>query len=233
VTDNVKDQYLALTMPGTGNTASALFGRARNSLALLFLNNVGDGTERNLAIGTVHNTDVILGSNNTEVITIKNSGLVGIGTSAPGSKLHVVGGANDVFLVEDDSGACEAQPTTTGLTWSCSSDIRLKKDIRNPSSQLPYLLNIPLKDYTVIKTGERVTGPIAQEVQQTYPELVSQGDDGYLQVSELSSWMVIKAIQELYQKIVGNGAHLQKQIDEQQKIIEDLRGQVDILRKTH
>jgi len=59
------------------------------------------------------------------------------------------------------------------------------------------MAGIPLKDYTVIKTGENATGPIAQDLLKTNPELVRQGDDGYYQVSELSQWTLVKAIQEL------------------------------------
>ena len=135
----------------------------------------------------------------TAAMTINDAGSVGIGTTAPGSRLEVenTGSANDVLLLEDSSGLCEAQPTTTGLTWSCSSDARLKSNIRNASAVLGYIAGIPLKDYTVIKTGENATGPIAQELLAGYKELVREGDDGYYQVSELSQWALAKAIQEL------------------------------------
>lgn len=138
------------------------------------------------------------------LLTVKDSlfvidsiGKVGVGKSTPGSQLHIKSAnANDALLVEDDSGACEAQPTSTGLTWSCSSDQRLKTDIQIPSAVLNYVKNIPLKDYTVIKTAERVMGPIAQELLETYPELVTTGEDGYYRVSSLGSWTLVKAIQE-------------------------------------
>ena len=123
----------------------------------------------------------------------------GIGTTGPGSRLEVenTASADDVLLLEDSSGLCEAQPSTTGLTWSCSSDARLKSNIRNASDVLGYIAGIPLKDYTVIKTGENATGPIAQDLLKTNPELVRTGDDGYYQVSELSQWTLVKALQEL------------------------------------
>ena len=87
-------------------------------------------------------------------------GNVGIGTNAPGSRLEVenTASADDVLLLEDSSGVCEAQPTTTGLTWSCSSDISLKENITNASSYLNYVIGIPLFDYTVKKNRRESNG---------------------------------------------------------------------------
>ena len=134
-------------------------------------------------------------------MTILGNGNVGIADTTPDSKLDVVNtsSANDVLQVQDSSGTCEAQPTTTGLTWACSSDARLKVDIRPTTYQsLDYINGIPLHDYTVIKTGEEVkAGVVAQELLENYPELVSVGDDDFYQVSELPNWQLVKAIQEL------------------------------------
>ena len=105
-------------------------------------------------------------------------GKVGIGTVSPGSKLEAenTASANDVLLLEDSSGLCEAQPTTTDLTWSCSSDEKLKTNI-NPSrfNALNYVIGIPLFDYTVKKTGENATGWVAQEMLKNplYADLVT------------------------------------------------------------
>jgi len=100
--------------------------------------------------------------------------------------------------LQDSSGICEAQPTTTGLTWSCSSDIRLKENITNASSSLDYINGLPLFDYTVKKTRERTMGHIAQKMLETYPELVNiNNEDGYYMVSEINSWKLVNAIKEL------------------------------------
>jgi len=162
-----------------------------------------------------------------------NGGNVGIGTTGPGSRLEVenTASADDVLLLEDSSGLCEAQPTTTGLTWSCSSDIRLKSNIRNASSKLGYVLGLPLFDYNVIKTGENATGPIAQETLKKYPELVREGDDGYLIVSEIPQPVIIKAIQELKAE---KDSEIMKLKEENGRLRTDmvfLRQEIEILKK--
>ena len=184
-------------------------------------------------IDTVGSTAIGLftynGVSTTEKMRVDKNGNVGIGATSPGSRLEVenTASADDVLLLEDSSGLCEAQPTTTGLTWSCSSDIRLKSNIRNASSVLGYIAGIPLKDYTVIKTGENVTGPIAQELLGEYPELVRLGDDGYYQVSELSQWTLVKAIQELKQgndKLKSENSQLKTKLSNLESRIAKLEG---------
>lgn len=135
----------------------------------------------------------------TPVVSITINSNVGIGDTSPDSALDIVrtGSANDVLQLEDSDGVCEAQPTTTGLTWSCSSDERLKTNIRDALPVMDFFKGFRIRDYTVIKTGENATGIIAQEVMQNHPELVTKGDDGYLSVSEPNPWMFVKAIQEL------------------------------------
>lgn len=150
-------------------------------------------------------------------------GTVGVNVITAGSRLHTKGGTNDALLVEDDSGLCEAQPTTTGLTWSCSSDERLKTDIVPTTFKaLDYLDSIPLFDYTVIKTGERVVGPVAQRLIASHPELVTLAtstekseqtfgeENEQYQVSEPTTWQIVKAIQEMWNKVIGHESRIEQ-----------------------
>jgi hypothetical protein len=84
--------YMSVSMPGSGNTAS-LFGNTRSGIASIFTNGIGAGTGRILALGTVKANDVILGTNNAENVRIVSGGNVGIGTVNPLAKLQVGGDA--------------------------------------------------------------------------------------------------------------------------------------------
>jgi Chaperone of endosialidase len=87
-------------------------------------------------------------------------------------------------------------PTTSSMTPSCSSDIRLKKDIHDADSALPWLAGFHVRDYMVRVDGSKATGVIAQELQETHPEMVRMGEDGYYTVDGPNPWKLVKAFQE-------------------------------------
>ncbi|MFA6405092.1 MAG: tail fiber domain-containing protein, partial [Candidatus Paceibacterota bacterium] len=140
----------------------------------------------------------------TNRMTIKATGNVGIGTTSPLYKLAIQNTADgNTLQIYDTDGNCLLNPETSALDTTCTSDMRLKTDIVNTGSVLSYLSNIPIRDYTVISSGDKRTGVIAQELLANYPELVSMGTDGYYGVKEINSWKLIKGIQELDTKIIS------------------------------
>jgi len=58
-------------------------------------------------------------------------------------------------------------------------------------------IGLPIKDFTIKASRNNATGVIAQDILSTYPDLVHIDYDGYYMVKEISSWKLIKAIQEL------------------------------------
>lgn len=112
--------------------------------------------------------------------------------------------------LNDTTEICDLDPDATSVTETCSSDARLKTNIREAEPVLNYLTGLPIKDFTVKASGENATGVIAQDLLENYPELVSM-DDEYYMVKSLSPWLFVKAIQEQ-----------QAQIEELQKRIEVL-----------
>jgi hypothetical protein len=139
----------------------------------------------------------ILGGNGS------GNGNVGIGTTSPDTLLSV-GSATPVGSVahfENSTGSCYINPTTTSL--SCSSDARLKTNVVPLSSDegLAALLKLDPITFnwkTESATSSPHTGFIAQDVQPIFPDLVSQGPDGYytLNYAGFTPYLV-KAVQEI------------------------------------
>lgn len=99
--------------------------------------------------------------------------------------------------LKDTTGTCDLNPDSGSLGISCSSDERLKTNIREAASVLAEIKGLKVHDYTVVTSGQETTGLIAQEVLQTNPDMVHMGDDGYYKVDSYNPWKVLKAIQEL------------------------------------
>ncbi|HTH93426.1 MAG TPA: tail fiber domain-containing protein [Candidatus Paceibacterota bacterium] len=138
----------------------------------------------------------------SDALMVLKNGATGIGLS-PGSSptflLQVGSGGIDgiVARFESDNGTCDINPTSAAL--SCSSDMTLKKNIVNladnsswsfnnnitPANQTIFAKVLALNpvDYnwkTEADGTEQHDGFIAQEVQQVFPNLVSQDPKTHL-----------------------------------------------------
>lgn len=152
------------------------------------------------------------GASPTTKMMISASGNVGIGTTSPAYTLDVNGDVRaDTYYYDVTS------------TLQSSSDKRLKTSITPLSSHTEKLLELNPVDFEWSEEkdnqpsrrerkklrGVKDRGLIAQEVQEIYPELISEDADGYLTVSYTGLIIpMLKTIQEQ-----------QKQIDELKKLI--------------
>lgn len=168
--------------------------------------------------GAMTNHDFQLRTANNPVITMKNTGLVGIGTTSPSEKLHVVGNIL-------------ASGTIT------PSDKRFKKNIETLPHALDKLLKIRGVEYDMRTeeypdrgfTKDHQLGVIAQEVESVYPEVVHTDSSGYKAVSyQMLIAPLIESIKNLYEYILGHQKQLSKQareISSLQKRNEELEAQ--------
>jgi hypothetical protein len=166
-------------------------------------NNTG---AKNLFVGTGGSDPLHLGTNNSIRMTVMpTTGRVGIGTTAPDQLLSVNG---------------DASKALGGGSWQTFSDERLKNIKGRFNSGLKAVMQLQplLFEYKhnnalgINSEGEHV-GFGAQAVQKIIPEAVTRNGNGYLQVNnDPILWTMLNAIKE------------------QQKEIEELKGQIQQLR---
>ena len=70
-----------------------------------------------------------------------------------------------------------------GASFDTSSDARLKENLE-PLERADGLLDMPLYEFDYREGGRHSMGCLAQDLRKIAPELVSEGEDGYLQVKE-------------------------------------------------
>ncbi len=171
-----------------------------NNSAVEFL----DSGVRKWAIGSDDGTFVIFDTPfDGPRFSITNTGNVSVGTGVADYLLDVdkTNVDTNIFALHDSDGECLHNPESGSETVTCSSDERLKTNITDANTMLPYFKDLRIRQYDVIAGGDHLTGVIAQEVQVFHPELVTEGPNGYLSVAAPNTWQLIKALQELDLKI--------------------------------
>jgi hypothetical protein len=147
-----------------------------------------DGTANDLEIELESAANQIaITDNGTYKVVIKKDGSVGIGTSVPTSKLHVVG---DTYI----SGIL------TATDINSASDIRLKTNIKSFENTLEKIIQINGVSFNWIDSNAKSGGIIAQDVEKVFPELVNDGDHKTVNYNGLIG-VLVESIKELKQEV--------------------------------
>jgi len=204
--------------PSTGTLASTVFSGSGASLTTLNGTNISSGT---VAAARMH-------ASQTAITSIYNTALQ-VGRDASGDWIDF--GTDDnikVYLnnVEEfrfaSTGHFHADNDITSFSSSVASDKRLKENIKDINYGLEDVLQLRGVefDWKEKRNGKHDIGFIAQEVQEIIPEVINEIPD--LQ-DETNKYLGVD-----YSKIVPL---LVESIKEQQKQIEDLRNEVELLKK--
>ena len=102
-------------------------------------------------------------------LLIGTNGNVGIGTSNPTNKLHVIGGAT---FTSRAGGANQTVAWAPGnASWSFTSDRNAKDRVEpvNPQSVLEKVSRLPINEWSYIGYDQRHIGPMAQDFHAAFP----------------------------------------------------------------
>ena len=124
---------------------------------------------------------------------------------------------SDAFKVMFNGDATVSNDLTVSGDVVISSDARLKSNIVSLGSTLPKLLQIDGKSYEM--KGKQKIGVLAQEIQEVFPELVSEDDNEMLAVN----------YQGLVPVLINALKEQDAKMKEQQSEIDDLKEMVQSL----
>jgi len=156
----------------------------------------------NLFIGFEAGVTVTSGSNNCII-----GGVAPASITADDQLVISAGDAGMFWIKGDSAGACYQGDNAT--TWSTTSDRRLKREIADATKGLDAINAIQIRTfrfrndnpYGMDPEPSRV-GVIAQELEEVFPEAVTENVGGHKTVSTDSiNWALLKAVQELSAKV--------------------------------
>ena len=89
----------------------------------------------------------------------------------------------------------------SALSFNAASDARLKTNIK-PFDYHDSILDVPVREYDWKESGEHAIGFVAQELQEVYPELVSEGEDGMLRIKETKLvYLLMEEVKKLKKEV--------------------------------
>lgn len=110
-------------------------------------------------------------------------------------------GNNGISAVKVSAGTITSSGEITAQSFNALSDARLKTNIK-PLTYHNSILDIPVREYDWKKTGEHAIGFVAQELQEVYPELVDENEDGVLSIKETKLvYLLMEEVKKLKKEV--------------------------------
>lgn len=104
-------------------------------------------------------------------------------TGSSGSGTTSLSGMTSIKCDNFVGGTVTGTVITATEYFNASSDRRLKKNIKEYDTEKS-ILDVPVKEYDYKSTGIHTIGFIAQELQEVFPELITQDPNGFLGIQE-------------------------------------------------
>ena len=182
------------------------------------------------AIYNVQNGYIRFGTNNAERMRIDSSGNVGIGTTNPSQKLHVDGGSgmSASALIARFFGTSGQSMLIRGNgnlenslgSYGTISDAKLKENIVDATPKLDDINKLKVRNYNLIGNDLKQIGFVAQEIEQVFPNIVSESPDIDENGNDLGTTtktvktsvlipILVKAMQELKAELDATKAEVQ------------------------
>ena len=197
------------TASGNNSTAMGYFTTASGNKTTAMGANTTASDYASLVIGQFNSSGSSVTNNATSYNTANTAFVIGNGTDSSNK--------SDAFKVMFNGDATVSNDLTVSGDVVISSDARLKSNIVSLGSTLPKLLQIDGKSYEM--KGKQKIGVLAQEIQEVFPELVSEDDNEMLAVNYQGLVPVlINALKEQESKIIDQ----QTQIDELKELVNKL-----------
>jgi len=211
---------LSIFTDGTGDPL--IFGTANaERMRIDGSGNVGIGVdvpEKRLSVKDTQSATSIARFENLSTGTDADVLVITVGNANAGS-------TNNFITFRDNAGGTVVGQIqgagSNAVAFQTTSDRRIKDNIRDTRYTLDDLLGIKVRDYEV--EGTTATGFVAQELYESYPEVVSVGNEGELDWSDPDSIWGVE-----YGRLTPL---LVKAIQDQQVQIESQQEQIDLLKE--
>jgi hypothetical protein len=234
--DMIADKtLLGNNLGGDASPMALTAGEVKTIIELDKVNNTADEDKHVFSAGRIYPPIKINGEQFDGSSDIDLGDDLGNHTATENIKMSAFSISNDGVsgkgLSFDISGnAIYAQDVTINGNFYTPSDQRLKKNIEILTEALESLNQLQGVRFEYVDQKKYMIGPkiglIAQELQKVYPEMVSEGADGYLKVdyTQLSA-VLIQAVKEQQQQLRAQEQEieeLKKRMDKQEDQLNDI-----------